>query len=71
MPLITGFVLALLAGITMGFSGWSIKLVRVWKWENFWLVYAIVSLIHCSHRTGLFLLPHLNQRVRLPDCLMK
>jgi hypothetical protein len=52
MPLITGFVLSLLAGVTMGLSGWSIKLVRVWKWENFWLVYAIVS-----HR-GLYRIRH-------------
>ena len=37
MPLITGFVLALLAGVTMGLSGWAIKLVRVWKRENFGL----------------------------------
>ena len=61
MPLITGFVLALLAGITMGFSGWSIKLVRVWKWENFWLVYAIVSLIIAPSALAYILLPHLNQ----------
>jgi L-rhamnose-H+ transport protein len=60
MPLITGFVLALLAGVTMGLSGWSIKLVRVWKWENFWLVYAIVSLIIAPTALAYVLLPHLN-----------
>ena len=60
MPLITGFVLALLAGVTMGLSGWSIKLVRVWKWENFWLVYAIVSLILAPAALAYILLPHLN-----------
>jgi L-rhamnose-H+ transport protein len=60
MPLITGFVLALLAGVTMGLSGWSIKLVRVWKWENFWLVYAIVSLILAPTALAYALLPHLN-----------
>ena len=60
MPLITGFVLALLAGFTMGLSGWSIKLVRVWKWENFWLVYAIVSLILAPTALAYVLLPHLN-----------
>ena len=60
MSLITGFVLALLAGVTMGLSGWSIKLVRVWKWENFWLVYAIVSLIIAPTALAYLLLPHLN-----------
>jgi L-rhamnose-H+ transport protein len=60
MPLITGFVLALLAGLTMGLSGWAIKLARVWKWENFWLIYAIVSLILAPTALGYLLLPHLN-----------
>jgi hypothetical protein len=60
MPLITGSVLALLAGVIMGLSGWSIKLVRVWKWENFWLVYAVVSLILAPTALAYGLLPHLN-----------
>jgi len=60
MPLITGCVLALLAGVIMGLSGWSIKLVRVWKWENFWLVYAIVSLMVAPTALAYMLLPHLN-----------
>jgi L-rhamnose-H+ transport protein len=60
MPLITGFVLALLAGIIMGLSGWAIKLARIWKWENFWLVYAIVSLILAPTALAYVLLPHLN-----------
>ena len=45
MPLITGFALTLVAGITMGFSIWPIKWLRMWKWENFWLVYTIAALI--------------------------
>jgi L-rhamnose-H+ transport protein len=61
MPLLTGFFLALLAGATMGLSGWAIKLVRIWKWENFWLVYAIVSLILAPTALAYLLLPHLNQ----------
>ena len=60
MPLITGFMLALMAGVIMGLSGWSIKLVRVWKWENFWLVYAVVSLILAPTALAYVLLPHLN-----------
>jgi L-rhamnose-H+ transport protein len=61
MALLTGFALALLAGVTIGFSGWSIKRVRVWKWENFWLVYAVVSLIIAPTALAYVLLPHLNQ----------
>jgi L-rhamnose-H+ transport protein len=59
MPLITGFVLTFLAGNTMGFSMWSIKWARVWKWENFWLVYTIVSLIIVPIVIAFLLLPHL------------
>jgi hypothetical protein len=35
MSLITGLTLTLLAGISMGFSMWSIRWARVWKWGNF------------------------------------
>ncbi len=60
MALITGFALTLLAGITMGFSMWSIKWARVWKWENFWFVYAIASLIIAPLVLAFLLLPHLS-----------
>ena len=59
MVLITGFALTLFAGITMGFSMWSIKWARVWKWENFWFVYAIASLIIAPIILASSLLPHL------------
>jgi L-rhamnose-H+ transport protein len=59
MPLFTGFSLTFLAGITMGFSLWSIKWARVWKWENFWLVYVIVSLIIVPFVIAFLMLPHL------------
>ncbi len=59
MALITGFTLTLLAGITMGFSMWPIKWARVWKWENFWFVYAIASLIIAPSILAFSLLPHL------------
>ena len=61
MTLITGFTLTLLAGITMGFSMWSIKWARVWKWENFWFVYVIASLIIAPFILAYSTLPHLTQ----------
>ena len=61
MILFTGFALTLLAGITMGFSMWSIKWARLWKWENFWLVYAIASLIVAPLILAFSLLPNLFQ----------
>src|SRR5260370_42428098 len=44
LNLIHGFALAFVAGVIVGFNLWSIKWARVWKWENFWLVYSLVSL---------------------------
>jgi L-rhamnose-H+ transport protein len=60
MHLLAGFVRALLAGVTMGFAGWSIKWVRVWKWENFWLVYSVVSMIIAPFALAYCLLPSLS-----------
>ncbi len=59
MPLITGFLLTFVAGVTMGFSMWPIKWARVWKWENFWLVYVVVSLIIVPFVIAFLLLPDL------------
>lgn len=59
MSLITGFALTLVAGITMGFSMWPIKWARHWKWENFWFVYVIVSLMLAPIVLAMMLLPHL------------
>lgn len=59
MTLITGFILTLLAGITMGFSMWSIKWARIWRWENFWFVYVVVSLIIAPLVLAYSTLPHL------------
>lgn len=60
MTLITGFALTLVAGVTMGVSIWPIKWARVWKWENFWFVYAIASLIVAPFILAFSLLPHLS-----------
>ncbi len=60
MTLIAGLTLTLLAGITMGFSMWSIKWAHVWKWENFWFVYVIASLIIAPLVLAYSSLPHLS-----------
>jgi L-rhamnose-H+ transport protein len=60
MHLLMGFGLALLAGVTMGLAGWFIKRARVWKWENFWLAYSVVSMIIAPFVLAYLLLPHLS-----------
>ena len=45
MGLIHGFFLTLIAGCIAGYNMLPIKWARVWKWENFWFVYAVVSLL--------------------------
>jgi L-rhamnose-H+ transport protein len=52
-----GFALVLLAGVTMGGNLVPMKWMRVWKWENFWLVYSIVSLVVVPIALVSFLLP--------------
>ena len=61
MTLLHGFALTFLAGLTVGFSMWSIKWARIWKWENFWLVYTLVSLIIVPLALAFWLLPHLGE----------
>jgi L-rhamnose-H+ transport protein len=45
MNAIHGFVLTVIGGLSTGFNMLPLKWERVWKWENFWLVYTIVSLL--------------------------
>lgn len=47
----------LLAGITMGGNLVPMKWMKVWKWENFWLVYSVVSLVVVPVALVSFLLP--------------
>ncbi len=61
MTLLHGFVLTLIGGISVGFSMWPMKWARSWKWENFWLVYALVSLIIVPFALAFWLLPHLGR----------
>lgn len=45
MGLLYGLVLTVIAGNSTGYSLLPLKWQRVWKWENFWLVYTVVSLL--------------------------
>ncbi len=45
MNAIHGFVLTVVGGLSTGFNMLPLKWERVWKWENFWLVYTVVSLL--------------------------
>ena len=51
-----GLGLVLLAGITMGGNMVPMKWMKAWKWENFWLVYSIVSLVVVPWALAFFLL---------------
>jgi L-rhamnose-H+ transport protein len=59
LNLIHGFALAFVAGVIVGFNLWSIKWARVWKWENFWLVYSLVSLWIVPLGLGFWVVPRL------------
>ena len=59
MTLLHGFALTLLGGLSVGFSAWSLKWARIWKFENYWLFNCIVSLIILPFSLAYWLLPHL------------
>ena len=59
MILLHGFALTLLGGVTVGFSAWSLKWARIWKFENYWLMNCILSLIILPFLLAYWLLPHL------------
>lgn len=60
MRTLAGFFLTLIAGTSVGVSMWPLKWARLWKWENFWLVYSITSLIVVPFGLAYAVLPHLN-----------
>ncbi len=39
---------------------WPLKWARLWKWENFWLIYSITSLIVVPFALAYAVLPHLS-----------
>ncbi len=59
MGIVEGFVLVFIAGILIGTSLVPMKWIRVWKWENFWFVYSLVSLLIVPVALAFFLIPHL------------
>ena len=59
MGILVGFLLTILAGSMMGANLAPLKRIRVWKWENFWFVYSIVSLLVVPFALAFLLLPHL------------
>jgi len=61
MTLLHGFALTFLAGLSVGFCMWSMKWARTWKWENFWLIYSLFSLIIFPFGLAFWLLPHLGR----------
>lgn len=58
MGLIHGFILTVIAGNSTGYSMLPLKWERIWKWENFWLVYTIVSLLVAPPFLATALCPH-------------
>jgi L-rhamnose-H+ transport protein len=55
----TGLVLTVVAGTSVGFSMWPLKWARSWRWENFWLVFSLFSLIVFPIGLALSVVPHL------------
>jgi L-rhamnose-H+ transport protein len=56
---LTGFLLTVVAGASVGFSMWPLKWARTWRWENFWLFYSFFSLIAFPIGLAFVVLPHL------------
>jgi L-rhamnose-H+ transport protein len=44
-PVLSGVLLVMIAGLMSGTCMLPSKFVRVWKWENVWFVFSVVSLI--------------------------
>jgi L-rhamnose-H+ transport protein len=59
MEIVRGFALTLLAGSMMGANLVPLKWTKVWKWENFWFVYSIVSLLIVPFCLAFIFIPHL------------
>jgi L-rhamnose-H+ transport protein len=59
MAIVQGFALTLLAGSMMGANLVPLKWSKIWKWENFWFAYSIVSLFIVPFGIALIFVPHL------------
>jgi L-rhamnose-H+ transport protein len=58
---ILGFLLTVIGGVSVGMNMWPLKWARRLKWENFWLIYAVVSLIIIPFALAFSILPHLGE----------
>ncbi len=54
-----GFLLVVLAGIATGVYFVGLKYVEPWKWENIWLVYAVLALLVMPITLTFATVPHL------------
>ena len=59
MGILAGFVIVFFAGSIMGTNLVPLKWIRVWKWENFWFVYSIMSLLVVPFCIAFIFVPHL------------
>jgi L-rhamnose-H+ transport protein len=59
MVILAGFVIVFFAGSIMGTNLVPLKWIRVWKWENFWFVYSIMSLLIVPICIAFIFVPHL------------
>jgi L-rhamnose-H+ transport protein len=59
MDMTQGFGLTLMAGAMAGCNLVPMKWMKNWKWENFWLVYSLMSLMVAPMALAFFLLPGL------------
>ena len=59
-----GIVLTLIAGLMSGNCMLPMKFNRSWRWENTWLVFAVVSLIILPWALALGLVGHLLETYR-------
>jgi L-rhamnose-H+ transport protein len=59
MTLIQGFILATIAGVSMGLNILPMKWARAWKFENFWFFYTLFSFVLVPAVLAFVLCPHL------------
>ena len=59
MAILGGYALTFLAGVMAGTNLVPLKWIRVWRWENFWLIYSIISLLVVPLCLAFLFVPHL------------
>lgn len=59
MGVAEGLALTFFAGSMIGANLGPLKWIRVWRWENFWFVYSITSLLIVPFTLAFLLVPHL------------